>query len=467
MISERKSKNKFAIVSLYLLLIFAFFTCAVGQGIPEPRREHTLNGLTVLLDNRPSEQNITLFLRVQSGSSFDPDNKGGTLAVMADLLFPDSTTHEFIADELKGKLETSVSYDSLDVVMSGHATEFERLVQFLRTALTGNSFTPEDFERVKAARLKNLKATQNTQSAIADLSIASRLYGQFPYGHTPSGTPESVANILIGDVVQARERFLYSNNAVLVVSGNINSERVMRGLRQLLGGWRKSDAKVPSSFRQAADPDERVLIVDAPGDPKAELRLAVRGVSRSDKDYYASQVLAEIIRRRWLIAEPGLSTAQLRVQSRAFVLPGDFTIGIAASKDQIGRLIADTQQTIQSLLAAPASNEEFVAAKSAAVGRFQSQIGNADGLAAVWLDAETYELPSLQSQIDSFNSVKSEDVLRVASRIFKKRPMAVIVAGNKDELTKALTADQKLKVQTAALPAPVKPIESRTIPAKP
>src|SRR5882672_114533 len=192
MVPEKKFTKISPSIFVGLLLMFVSISGVFAQSIPEPQRDHTLNGLTVLLDKRPADPNVTLTLRIQSGSSFDTVNKYGTMAIMSDLLFPDPTTREFITDELKGKLETSVGFDSIDVVMSGRAAEFERLVQFMRTALTGTSFTPEDFGRIREVRTRILRDTQSSSSAIADLAISSRLFGLYPYGRPPAGTSESL-----------------------------------------------------------------------------------------------------------------------------------------------------------------------------------------------------------------------------------------------------------------------------------
>ncbi|MDX6711969.1 MAG: hypothetical protein QOH96_2985, partial [Blastocatellia bacterium] len=75
--------------------------------------------------------------------------------------------------------------------------------------------------------------------------------------------------------------------------------------------------------------------------------------------------------------------------------------------------------------------------------------------------------PSVQSQIDSFNAVTAEDVFRVAGRLFQKRPVALVAAGNEAELTRIFSADEKFKIQTAPLPSPVKTTNSKPVSTKP
>ncbi|MDQ3259096.1 MAG: hypothetical protein M3R15_35405 [Acidobacteriota bacterium] len=74
---------------------------------PEPRREQLLNGLKVLLWNRPGDAQVLLKLRIHSGAAFDLDGKEGLMALLGDALFPDSATRQYVTEDLGGKLVVS------------------------------------------------------------------------------------------------------------------------------------------------------------------------------------------------------------------------------------------------------------------------------------------------------------------------------------------------------------------------
>src|ERR1700693_4008865 len=95
-------------------------------------------------------------LRVRSGSAFDPAGKGGTMALLGDVLFPDPATREYVTDQLGGRLEVTTNYDGIDITISGKASELERIVDLLRIALITPQLTTENVPRVRDARLKQL-----------------------------------------------------------------------------------------------------------------------------------------------------------------------------------------------------------------------------------------------------------------------------------------------------------------------
>ncbi|HEX8889641.1 MAG TPA: hypothetical protein VF779_10710, partial [Pyrinomonadaceae bacterium] len=71
-----------------------------SQALPEPQRDELLNGLRVLVWNRPGDQNVYLKLRIHSGAAFDLAGKSGMMALLGDALFPDPTTREYFTEEL-------------------------------------------------------------------------------------------------------------------------------------------------------------------------------------------------------------------------------------------------------------------------------------------------------------------------------------------------------------------------------
>src|SRR5882672_7097078 len=264
--------RKAVMIACCLILIQASASAQVPM---EPEHARLLNGLRVLIWSRPGDQDVLLKLRVHSGAAFDLAGKGGSMALLGDILFPDPATREYFTEEMQGRLNVTTDYDSLTITMHGRAAEFERIVEILRTALVTTQLTPENVAKVREGRIKIVKETGISPSTVADRAIAARLFGDFPYGRPYGGSVESLERVDRPDLMLARDRFLNPNNSTLTIIGGIQSKRAMRALRQLLGVWRKSEQLVPATFRQASAPDARTLIVNAPADQSVEVRLAL------------------------------------------------------------------------------------------------------------------------------------------------------------------------------------------------
>lgn len=404
-------------------------TC-LAQTAPEPRREQLLNGLNILLWERPGSPEVLLKLRVHSGSAFDLAGKAGTMAILGDALFADPTTREYVTGELGGRLEVTTDYNAINITLSARAQDYERLLELLRTAIVNLSLTPDRVSELREARAKLVRESGTNPTLIADRAVAQRLFGDYPYGRPLQGSTATLARIDRADVQYARERFLNPNNSSLVIVGGVERGRALRALRQLLGVWRKSEGIVPSTFKQPEAPSTQTLLVDFPGTESAEVRVAARGLARSDRDYAAASILALVARDRWQAAMPELKQSAFFVRHEAHVLPGIFVMGASVRGTDAPRVLQTAQQVMQDLIKTPPTATEFERARGELVATYNRQTEKPESIADLWLDAETYKLPSVADRARALSAVTASDVQRVAAKLFST-PAAASNAANR------------------------------------
>jgi predicted Zn-dependent peptidase len=413
-----------------------------------------LNGLRLMLWLNPGSQDVTLKLRINSGAAFDLSGKSGQMALLGDLLFPDPATVDYFTDEMGGKLDVSVNYDSITITMVGKASELERIVEVLRNALLATQLTPDVVARMKGARLKLLRDASVVPATVADRAIAARLFGDFPYARPTAGSPEDLARVDHADLM---------HNATLAIIGGVTKPRAMKTVRQLLGPWRKSEQIVPTTFRQPTPPDPRALIVNVPG-PSVEVRLAVRGVSRSDPDYYVANVLAKLAQQRWQGTTPELASQPIFARSDAYVLPGAFVMGATVKPQSAVDSLASARKVLESLMNTPATADELERAKHEAVNEIAAFVAKPENAPDPWLDADTYRLRETQDQIASLRSVTASDIQRVANRLFKTTAVATVLAGETLQLKPALEGRLPYEV-LGEIVSPTPPAKPPTKPA--
>lgn len=441
----------------------------LAQSAPEPRREQLLNGLNILLWERPGSPEVLIKLRVHSGSAFDLAGKAGIMAILGDALFADPTTREYITGELGGRLEVTTDYNAINVTLSARSQDYERLLELLRTAIVNISLTADRVAELREARAKVVRESGKNPTLIADRAVSARLFGDYPYGRPLEGSTATLARIERADVQYARERFLNPNNSTLVIVGGVERGRALRALRQLLGLWRKSEGIVPSTFKQPDAPNTQTLLVDFPGTESAEVRVAARSVARSDRDYAAASMLALIARDRWQAAMPELKQSAFFVRHEAHVLPGIFVMGASVRATDAPRALQTAQQVIQDLMKSPPTATELERARGEMVAIFNRQMEKPESVADLWLDAETYKLPSLGDRARALSIVTASDIQRVAGRIFSTpaasgsaavkaaAPVVSVVVGSASQLKSELERSVKVEVIGGAEEAPPPP----------
>lgn len=437
---------------------------ALSQTPKEPEREQLLNSLRVLVWSQPGSPELLVKLRINSGAAFDLAGKSGQMALLGDLLFPDAATVDFFTEELGGKLNVSVNYDSVTITMVGKAAEFDQIISVLRNALLSTQFAPEVVTRIRDARIKTLRDATISPAMVADRAIARRLFDDFPYGRLAGGTPEDVGRVDRADLMLTHERFFNSNNASLAIAGGVTKARAIRTVRQLLGPWRKSENIVPTTFTQPKAPDARTLIVTVPG-PTSEVRLAVRGLARSDTDFAASTVMARLAQHRWQAHATELSKQPVFVRSNGYVLPGMFVMGAAVGTEKTADALAGARKVIEALMTTPATPDELERAKSEGVNEALAAATKPEAVADPWLDADTYRLNAAQDQAALLRSVTPEDIQRAAKRLFQNAAVASVVTGEPAQLKATLQGHVQFEVLgeiTTPAPAPKPPAKTTT-----
>jgi predicted Zn-dependent peptidase len=255
--------------------------------------------------------------------------------------------------------------------------------------------------------------------------------------------------------MQARERFLNPNNATIVIIGGVEERRAMRALKQLLGNWRKSETIVPATFRQPEVPDARTLIIDLPGTEAVEVRLAARGLARSDKDAAAAALLALAARDLWQTRQPELGKTGFFVRHEARQLPGIFVMGASLPAAEAANTISKAREVLSTLMKTGATTEVLERVRNEAIAELTKQLERPESMADLWLDTETFQLASFDERLRQLKSVTEADLIRTANRLFKDAPVVSVAAGTASRLKTELERTGKVEVLGEATPTPL------------
>ena len=395
---------------------FSLLACLTTQAWPQsnPRQERLLNGLKVLMFPNPAADKVTITIRIHSGASFDPLGKEGVMATLADSFFPTEASQTFFKEDLDGDLKVTANYDFIEVQASSKAEDFLTLLEAVSTAVSNPTIDKEVTPKVVAKRLELIRKLESDGSYIADRSAAAQLFGTFPYGREAAGTEASVSKLGFADVLDAKQRFLGADNATVAISGRFDSQLAYRAARRYFGSWLKSDRIPPSTFKQPELPDTKLVTLTTTTDTTTQTRFAFRGVSRSEKDYAASEVLSAILFDR---LQQNSGTSKGFVVNAAHTLPGAMIFGLEGTPGETASNLP------MLLLSKEISDAEFAAARSKAAAA-RSQIA----VEQKWLDADTYKLASVADDQKAFEAVSLADVRALAQRLARNPVVAVTVS---------------------------------------
>lgn len=425
---------------LFLLVNISF---AQSQNLPEPREKRLLNDLKVLVWNQPNTGKVTVKLRVHSGSAFDSQDKMGTMVLLGRILFPEEGIKKFFEEDLEGSLEIINTYDYLQINAAAKSDEFVTLLETLAPAVSNPSIDKEKTAKVKAEQLEKLKQLEKNPSYIADRAVAERLFGDFPYGRPLQGTAESVEKIDFADLIFAEQRFFNADNATLAIIGDVNPDFAFKAARRLFGAWKKGDKIVPATFRIPDEPDETPLLINVDEENVFENRYAVDAFARNHKDFFAAEILTEILSEKFKKMTEQESLETLKVENNSNLLKGyivftrKYTMNQNASADEsTSRKNAEPHQFITKLFNEKISADEFEKAKNKVLSNL-----NKKDAADIYLDLDTYKLGSIKEQIKKINEVSLTDVEKVAQELSREKAADVSVYSVENESNPEIQKD--------------------------
>lgn len=409
--------------------------------LPITKRDSLLNGLQLIVMERPGTGTVTIRLRINSGAMFDLTGKAGLAALTAEMALRggNGLSAKNIADmveQLGMSLVHTVGWDTTEFVISGPKDSVDAMFDLLNRAILNPSFDQKEFDGLKAQRIQQAKNRQVDDGLVAREKAIETVFGTHPFGRLLGGSAESTGQITRADLSYYHKRFYIANNSELMVTGDTSIEQITRFARARMGSWKKGEV-VPAAFRGPDRPvATRLQILDRPESDAVRAAIAQMGPSRRSDDYFAAMIMVDVLGQINARLAQGISGASIETELEPGMLPGPFIIKIKAPSNEIAGLIQASLEAMRGLQSGQPGIEQVEAAKSRLVGRMAERLKTDDGVAQVILDIETYGLGRdyLIKFAERVNAVTPADAQRAAQTYLKPQASVITIAGPASKL---------------------------------
>jgi zinc protease len=419
--------------------------------VPKPVERTLKNGLRVIVIEHHQTPLVAAQLMVKNGGEVDPADLSGVADMTAGLLTKGTKTRTApqIAEEIEalgGQLNSSAGWDASRATVNVIASKTEPAMAILADVVRNPVFKEEEIERLRQQYLDSLSVGMNNPGQLAGWVASRVVFGDQPYGHPVSGTPESIPRIKREDIVALHDKFYRPDNAVLVIGGDIKDAEAFRIAEKFFGDWQS-----PSSPRNvqggslglsstAQPAKQRVVVVDMPGAGQAAVLFARRGIARTDPDFYTGIVansvltgysgrLNEEIRIKRGLSYGAGSSLQVRRDVGPFVAS-------AQTKNQTGADVAALLMTEMTRLSSePVADAELTTRKATLIGGFGRTLETTEGLVGQVASLALYglDLGEINRYISSVQAVTPAQIQKFAgSRLGVTDADIVIVGDAKD-----------------------------------
>ncbi len=420
--------------------------------LPRPVEKMLPNGLRVVTISRPGTGLVSVVAIVRAGGSDDPVSGAGLAEVTTSLLTRGTSTRTATqvseaVEDLGGTINAGAGWDSSTVALSVMSSRLDAALPVLADVIRHPAFNAEEVTRLRTETLDGLSVSVRSPGYLAQRATERIIFGDGPYGHSLSGTPESIRAITGQDVSQFYRSHYLPRRTVLVIAGDITPSEAAAAAERDFGDWKGDEIATPTPLRLAGLPaSPRVIVIDKPDAGQAAVVLTQPGIRRSDPDYavvrvmnsvlgdgYSSRINQEIRIKR------GLSYgASSRFDARRD--GGVFTASAQTRNDAAAEVAALLKQEVAGMSAATVPSDELTARKANLAGNYTRRLETGAGLAYAIADLEANELPlsTLATYLKEVQGVNASQVRAIAEKRLNSAQSSIVIVGDGRQFLPAL-----------------------------
>ncbi|MER8614357.1 pitrilysin family protein [Mesorhizobium sp. M1216] len=275
-------------------LILPALTARAAVNIQEVKSE---KGITAWLVEDHTLPIVTLRLVFDGGTTQDPVGKEGLANLMTGLF--DEGAGDYDSDTFQVQLDDAGAEMSFDARRDGIYGSIRLLSEredaafdLFRLAVNRPRFDQEPVDRIRDQLLSGIISNEREPHAIAELAWRRRLYGTHPYSRPDEGTKQSLARITPADLSAFHKSAFGRDGLHVAVVGDIDAKALSARLDQLFGDLPQKQALAPVPD-VTPELGRRMLV--ACDLPQTSLQLVFPGVGRSDPEFYAAQLINDIL----------------------------------------------------------------------------------------------------------------------------------------------------------------------------
>ncbi len=181
---------------------------------------------------------------------------------------------------------------------SATSPNFDTLMRAMRDAMLFPSFDEQEFAQEIQVVLGELDRQQSEPMYYLDRTLMDKLFYKYPSRKSPGGTRETVATATTEKMRLIQSRYYVPNNSALIVSGDVQPERVFAMADQLFTLWKRGDdpfVKFPPVEHPPLSKSEGVFVNQDVDNVIVQLGWHGPSIGKDNASTYAADVFSFIV----------------------------------------------------------------------------------------------------------------------------------------------------------------------------
>ncbi|MDM9581783.1 pitrilysin family protein [Nostoc sp. GT001] len=416
-------------------------TDTIAQVLPQEFK--LTNGLRILLLPDRSTPTVTLSGYIQAGTEFDPENKAGLAAFVADNLLngtksKDVLTIAKVLGERGASLDFQTYREGVHIEGDSLSDDLPILLEILADVVKNSSFPSQELELHRQQTLTDLQQELDEPSEVARRVFVQSIYPKKHPLHT-FPTEESLQQIQRQDVIDFKAKHYRPDTTVLALVGDFDLDKVRSLIKNKFGDWEVSGKAPTLKYPPVAMPQKIVSVNPVlPDKAQAVTYMGYTGINRYDPRFHAALVLNQILGGDTLSSRLGAEVRDRQGLSYGIYSSfqvgknvGTFLIEMQTSPEDSSKAIASTRQMLQQIHQQGVTALEVETAKRTLISNYNVSLANPEELTDRILMNEVYGLDKveLHSFTDKIQKVTLAEVNQVARELLHPDQIVVVTAG--------------------------------------
>jgi zinc protease len=396
------------------------------------------NGITLLVVEDHDIPKISANYLIDAGPISESD-KAGVLDLLSGML------NEGTNSKSKEEFSSAIDRMGAEVVLNSSGGRASALTRFfpesfliLADGIKNPAFDLSAFEKLKTAKLTELRADERNGPAISRKLVSALAYGSdHPYGEFP--TEISVEKVKLEDIKAMYRKYITPSRGYLTIIGDITIQEAKSLTIKAFGDWKGAKLELPNLAAVPSITKTEVDIVDLPNLVQSEITLVnLVDLRMSDPDYHAVLLANEILGGgpdsklfRNLREKHGFTYgAYSSVGAGRF--QSTFTASASVRNEKVDSAIVEMITEVKLIRSEPVSEEVLQNAKNLYNGSFALGLetpGRSASFASNII-LNKLEKDFYRTYLQKINAVTKDDILRVSKKYFTVDHSRIVVVGN-------------------------------------
>lgn len=405
------------------------------------------NGLTVYLMEQHSVPLIVVSAVFDAGAVKDGEKQGLASLTAEALMFG---TEKFTKQELESNLDflgasvgTGASLESASLSASFLKKDQDKVFEMTSQILMKPVFNEQEFVKRFARKKVELERAKESPGQVIGDYYSHYLYGNHPYSTAVGGTPKSVENIKIQDLKNFYQKNYTLDRACIAIAGDFDVASMKAQVNKYFGSWKTAKASTGTIPVPSVNPQSPgILLIDKDNSIETRFLIGGKGLSRSNPDYIAVQVINTILGGRftsWLNDALRVNAGLTYGAGSSFTfnkLGGSFAISSYTRNATTVEAIDMALDVLNKLHANGINEETLLSAKNYMKGGFPPRYETTASKARLMTEMFIYGfdekfINDFEKNVDAVTIEKAKEVI---SKYFPSKNLQFVLIGKASEI---------------------------------